>query len=51
MRQSKRLYPILLAASAALVLCGLLALAYIFWPLETSQVSATLAPTLFIPPP
>jgi hypothetical protein len=51
MRLSKRSYPILLATSAALVLCGLLILAYILWPLEISRANATLAPTLFVPPP
>jgi hypothetical protein len=51
MRQSKRAYSILLAASAAIVLCGLFILAYLFWPLEISQASATLPPTLFVPPP
>lgn len=51
MQGSKRIYLILLAASAALLICGALALAYVLWPLEASQVSATLAPTLFVPPP
>ncbi len=41
---------ILLSLSLLLLCCALLALAYAFWPVETTRLQATLAPTLFSPP-
>ncbi len=40
----------LLAAGLLLAACGLLAIGYALWPLEPTQVIATLQPTLFAPP-
>lgn len=39
-----------LIASLVLVACGLLALAFVFWPLEPVEVIVTIPPTVFAPP-
>lgn len=41
---------ILLSLGLLLVLCSLAALLYAFWPVESTSVQATLAPTLLAPP-
>ncbi len=41
---------ILLLLGICLALCGLLALSFALWPLETLRVVQTLPPTLFAPP-
>ena len=47
---SIRLRLTILTIGVLLVACSLLALAYAFWPVNTQQAQATLAPTLFAPP-
>jgi hypothetical protein len=39
-----------LIASLVLIVCGLLALAFAFWPMKPAEVIVTLPPTLFAPP-
>jgi hypothetical protein len=45
-----RLRLLLFTLGIAILLCSLAALAYAFWPLDASQVQATIEPTLFSPP-
>ncbi len=45
-----RLRLLIFVFGIAVLLCSLVALAYAFWPLDGSQVQATLEPTLFAPP-
>jgi hypothetical protein len=41
---------LLLTLGLLFLCCALVALAYALWPVETTQLQATLAPTLFSPP-
>lgn len=45
-----RLRRLIWIAAILLAACGLLALTYSLWPLETQQVMVTVAPVLFAPP-
>lgn len=48
--RNARLRRILAVASLVLILIGLAALSYVFWPLPVEQVQETLSPSLFIIP-
>jgi hypothetical protein len=48
--QKTRLRRILIAGSLILILIGLAALLYAFWPTPVEQVQQTLPPGLFAPP-
>ena len=41
---------VLLLFGVFITVCALLALAYAFWPLEVTQVTYTIEPTLFVSP-
>ena len=45
-----RLRIVLIIIGLLVIVLSVLALVYAFTPIETQQVQATLAPTLFIPP-
>ena len=45
-----RLRVTLLIIGLIIVCCSILAIGYVFWPLENGTIQATLAPTLLTPP-
>lgn len=45
-----RLRLVLIIIGVLIITCSVLALVYAFAPIDTQQVQATLAPTLFTPP-
>ena len=47
---SRKMRVALLSFGVLLVLCSLAALLFAFWPVESTSVQATLAPTLLAPP-
>jgi hypothetical protein len=50
MKSSRRLRVALLILGLFIIAGSLITLAYVYWPVETLHVQATLAPTLLAPP-
>jgi len=47
----RRLNIIIIVVGMSILVIGLVALAYAFWPITVTQIQETLSPTLFAPPP
>ena len=48
---NRRLRILLIGLGLLVACCSLLALGYALWPLAAGEFQATLAPTVFAPPP